>query len=138
MELYKGDDIVSDMDIYRLMVQPKLEASVSIDEFFEAFGITCLIDKTFAINKLGKKKSYTVKEITKFLWRNSNFGDNDICMVDHMEKIEWKKSDMNLCLQPAYLFFKIDPRNVRRKIKKCEFFAIRFHRWYALTIKNPV
>ena len=141
MDLYDGKDIVSDLDIYRLIVYPKIEKnSVGIDEFFEVFGINCLIDRTIAISKLGQKKQYTEKDIAKFFWRNSNFGADDLFMVDHMNNIELKKSSVNLCLKPAYMFFKIAQRNVRRKIQNCEFFAIKFHRWYALGIdqKNPV
>jgi len=136
-ELYKGVDICSDLDIYRLLVQPKVKKNVTIEEFFLIYGINCLIDQTIARSKMGQKFVYTKEDITKFLWRNSNFGSNDVSMLDELGHNEQVTFD-DLSLIPAYMFFNSSQRNVRRKIKQCDFFAVRFHRWYAIAKINPV
>ena len=138
-ELYKGENICSDLDVYRLLVQPKVKKNVTIEEFFLIYGINCLIDQTIARSKMGKKAKYTVKDITRFLWCNSNFGSNDQILLS-VEFNNNQTSFDNLNLLPAYMFFKVNQRNVRRKIKQCDFFAVKFHRWYAIAKakKNPV
>jgi len=134
MKLYKGDEITSEIDVYRLIVQPKLKESITIDNFFKLYGIIDIIDKSIIKSKLGIKKKYTIKEITMFFWENSNFGDSGSSYENILDEIDNKEStDCQFKLVPAYLLLKAyTQRSVRRKIKQCDFFAIKFNRWHAL------
>ncbi|ETR65695.1 MAG: hypothetical protein OMM_13857 [Candidatus Magnetoglobus multicellularis str. Araruama] len=89
------------------------------------------IDRSVLLSAMGKGLR-SLEDVSKYFWSRSNYGEGDFCL--HDQASEFEQEPGSVVLLPSYRFFTIAMRNVRRRIKLCEFFAIKLHRWYSFAV----
>jgi len=124
------EEISTSNDVYGILRSQFGGEWVTIDALCNVLRIDG-IDRSVLLSALGKGV-LTLADVSKYFWSQSNYGEGDFCLHEHGSEFEQEPD--SVVLLPSYRFFTIAMRNVRRRIKLCEFFAIKLHRWYSFAV----